>query len=116
MYIYLAKGFFEQVTVFGGPSYIRVQQDLVTDVRYSESYPYDTATFASATTASVQKGGVGFNVGADATWKLGRSLRAGGLVRYSRADLTLSSASGNDVALRTGGMQVAGTLQFILRR
>ena len=105
-----------EVTFFGGPSYIRVQQDLVTDVRYSESYPYDTATFASATTASVQKGGVGFNVGADATWRLGRSLRAGGLVRYSRADLTLSPASGNDVGLRAGGLHVGGTLQFVLGR
>ena len=105
-----------EVMLFGGPSYIRAEQELVTNVAYDEVYPFDKATFTSATTAVAKMGAPGFNVGVDATWRLSRATRAGALVRYSRADLTLSPASGNDVSLRAGGLHVGGTLQFVLGR
>ena len=105
-----------EVMLFGGPSYIRAEQGLVTNVAYEEVYPFDKATFTSATTTVARMGAAGFNVGVDATWRLSRATRAGALVRYSRADLTLSPASGNDVGLRAGGLHVGGTLQFVLGR
>src|SRR4030095_12066170 len=39
-----------QVMVFGGPSFFQVKQGVVTDFTYTDSYPYDDATFRSATT------------------------------------------------------------------
>ena len=44
-----------QLAVFAGPSYFRLQQGLVVDVAVNETYPYDTATFASATTTGVTR-------------------------------------------------------------
>jgi hypothetical protein len=105
-----------EVTVFGGPSYIRPTRELPVDVRYSESYPYDTATFSSAATAMASAGALGFNVGLDATWRVSRALRAGGLVRYSRATATLALGSGNDVTVRAGGLQLAGGLRILIQK
>jgi hypothetical protein len=105
-----------EIMAFGGPSYIHLEQDLVTDLTYSEAYPYDTATFRSATTTTASKGAFGFNVGADLTWRLGRSLRGGALVRYSQADVTLPAASGNDATVRAGGLQVGAGLRILIRK
>src|SRR5207244_1268659 len=38
-----------EVMVFGGPSFFQVKQAVVTDFTISESFPYDDATFRSAT-------------------------------------------------------------------
>ena len=37
-----------QIGLFGGPSFIAVEQGIVTTVNVIEAYPYDSATFASA--------------------------------------------------------------------
>lgn len=110
----IAKG--REITVFGGPSIINAKQDLVTDIRYSESYPYDTATFGSADTTQVSKTVVGVNAGADVTWRLSRSVRGGALVRYTFANLSLSPASGNTVDMHAGGIQIAGSLRILLQK
>ena len=41
------------VAVSAGPSFFRVQQDVVTDIAFSDTYPYDTPAFTSATTQRV---------------------------------------------------------------
>ena len=38
------------VAIFGGPSFFQVEQTIVTDFDYTESYPFDTATFTRAIT------------------------------------------------------------------
>ena len=37
-----------RLVLSGGPSFFRVEQDLVTEVTITETFPFDTATFASA--------------------------------------------------------------------
>jgi hypothetical protein len=105
-----------EVTLFGGPSFISVRQGLVSDVSYSESYPYDSATFSSASVIIAHKTVPGLHAGMDVTWRLNRSLRAGGLVRYSYAHLALSSGDGNDVTMRAGGIRVGGSLRVLLQK
>src|SRR5207249_19273 len=58
--------------ISGGPSLIRLGQDVVDNVAYSESYPYDTATFTKALVSNGAWWGIGWNAGADASWKLSR--------------------------------------------
>lgn len=101
-----------QASAFGGPSYVQVRQVLVTDLSYTESFPFDTAAFAAAVTGSDTAGAFGFNVGADLTWRVGRRLGVAGLVRYSRADVTLAPSPGNRVDIRGGGVQAGGGLRF----
>ena len=48
--------------VFGGPTFFDVKQDLVTDVLFTQVYPYDTATFTGLTTGNQSESTIGFNV------------------------------------------------------
>lgn len=93
------------VTVFGGPTYFSVEQALVNDVTYTESYPFDTAAYASAPTTAVKETGIGYHAGLELVWKLGRRVGLAGLARYTTADIPLSVASGNSVDLKAGGVQ-----------
>ncbi|MGC4082875.1 MAG: M4 family metallopeptidase [Vicinamibacterales bacterium] len=105
-----------EITVFGGPSFINLRQALVTDVSYTETYPFDSATYASATTTTVSRTSPGVNVGADVTWRLNRSVRVGALIRYSYARIDMEAASGNAVPLRAGGLQIAGGLRIPIQK
>jgi hypothetical protein len=76
-----------RLVVSAGPTFFDVKRDLVTAVQIDEAYPFDTATFRSAT-ASVAKGsGIGFNAGADVAWTFNRSAGLGAMVRYARGSV-----------------------------
>lgn len=102
------------VRVFGGPSWYRVQRDLVADVDHQEDgYPYDTASFGSARVERVKVSALGFHVGGDATVMFTRTVGVGVTVRFSRAETdAVSPANGDSLALRLGGMQFGGGLRF----
>ena len=93
--------------LFAGPSYLTARHDLVRDVRYDESYPYDTATFASAELARAGGSGFGFNAGADAFWMFTTRFGAGALVRMTRATIDLGAAGNRRVPIDAGGLHVA---------
>jgi hypothetical protein len=101
-----------EVILSGGASFFAVDQDVVSDVVYEEEYPFDSATFSSATVSRVSASKVGYNLGADLAWKIGRGWGVGGMVRFSRARIPLA-VSGVDVGtLDAGGVQAAGGLRF----
>ena len=101
------------VAIFGGPSRFSLSQDLVTDITHEETYPFDTATFASASTARASGSAWGFNVGADVTWRLSRMFGVGGLIRFTKASAALRTGVGNDVSLDVGGPGASGGLRMI---
>lgn len=104
------------LSVFGGPSYIQIKQDLVRQVTYSESYPYDTATFGGADRSSGTKANVGFNVGGDVTYLFTKRIGVGGFVRLTRASIQLQPVqiapdTGTVDKVDAGGAQVGGGLR-----
>jgi hypothetical protein len=99
------------ITLSGGPSYVHVSQDLVTDIKYSESYPYDVATFTSAATEQASAGALGFNVGGDVAWMFTRAFGIGGLVRYTRATVDLESKD-RTISVEAGGVQTGGGIRL----
>jgi hypothetical protein len=101
-----------EVSVFVGPTAFSATQDLVTDVSYTESYPFDTAAFSSAALAQQSESKVGFNAGADVTWTFSEHAGVGGLFRFSRAAVTYSAGAGNDVSVDLGGFQAAAGLRI----
>ncbi len=101
-----------QAMVFGGPSFFQVTQDLATDVHYTESYPYDTASFAGVDSTSVKKSGTGFNVGADVAYYFLNNVGVGGTVQFSRATIDLPLVGGDDVSVKAGGTQVGAGLRL----
>ena len=96
----------------GGPSFFNVSQDLVTRVEYTHAFPFDTATFRSATTDGDSGSAVGFNAGADVTWMFSRLAGVGGGFRYAKAEVDLTASEGNGVAVDVGGFQALGGLRI----
>jgi hypothetical protein len=101
-----------RVSGFGGPSFFKVSQDVVTDFTYTESYPYDSATFQSATTAPAKKYGIGYNAGGDATYFITRRIGAGFSVMYTHATLKVPTAAGRTVDVDAGGVVAGGGLRL----
>lgn len=100
------------VTVFGGPSHFTVRQDMVERVEFSESYPYDTATFTGLRKKRAKDSAVGFNAGLDVGYFFSRYVGLGGLVRFSRATVGLTAIDDDTVSIDTGGLHATGGLRF----
>lgn len=98
------------IIVTGGPSRIKVQQDFVSDVSYSQTFPYDTVTFESATLTREEKTVTGANVGADVGVRLLAHIGAAGFVRYSRA--TADFPDSGVAAFRVGTFDVGGGIRL----
>jgi len=101
-----------QVTVFGGPSFFQVKQGLVTGYTYADDYPYDEATFRSATTTTASKSKMGFNAGADAAFFFTRNLGVGGMVRFAGVSIPLAGSDGTTETMKAGGTQAGGGLRL----
>jgi hypothetical protein len=102
-----------EVALSGGPSFFQVRQDVVTDIAFSDTYPYDAPAFTSAATQRVSANKIGFNAGADVGFRLSRHAGVGGGVRFSRAVVDLAVPNGGGTAaVDAGGAQVAGGLRL----
>lgn len=101
-----------ELAVFGGPTFFDVKQDLVTDVLFTQVYPYDTATYTGLTTSNQSESTIGFNVGADVAFYFSEHVGVGWLTRFSRATIDLRSADGGTVEVDAGGFHVAAGLRL----
>ena len=90
----------------GGPSVVRLTQDLVAGLTYDDTYPFDEVTFRNAPARRAKASATGLNAGVDLRWMFTRSIGLGGLVRYSRATVDLN-ADARIVQVRAGGAQAA---------
>ena len=106
--------FFNSLTVMGfaGPTFFNVEQQLVTDVNFVHTYPFDTATFSSAVASRESASAIGFNVGADVTYYFTDHVGIGWFTRYSRATLKLPSAGNGTLDIKPGGLHAAGGLRL----
>ena len=96
------------LAVGGGPSLLKVDQDLVQDIQIAQSYPYDTAAYASATTQHVSKSRLGFNVGADATYLFRPRVGVGAGITFAHARVPLTGSASTDA----GGAHVTAGLRI----
>ena len=94
-----------QVVVYGGPSVLDIKQSIVTDVNFTEEYPYDTASFVGVDSRRIGGTATGFNVGGDVKWMFTPHLGVGGLVRFTRAKVDLD-VNGRTIHVDAGGAQV----------
>jgi hypothetical protein len=94
------------VVAFGGPSVLDIKQSIVTDVNFTEDYPFDTASFVGVDSRRIAGTANGFNVGADVRWMFTRHIGAGGVIRFTRAKVDLGIDS-RTVRVDAGGAQVA---------
>ncbi len=99
------------VTIFGGPSFFQVEQTIVNDIDYTESYPFDTATFTRAITDDQSESAMGFHVGGDFAYYFSNQVGVGGVVQYSGATVEMAVPSGT-ADVKAGGLQVGGGLRL----
>ena len=100
-----------QIGVSGGPSWFSVRQDLVDDVKITQSYPYDTATFAGVASRRVSRSRIGFNAGADVSYLFARHVGVGADVRFTRARMRFPSGS-DTLSVDAGGARLAAGLRL----
>lgn len=102
-----------RLMITAGPSVLSVGQTLVTDVQFSETYPFDTATFTGASTTNATRTATGFNAGADLFWMFSRHIGAGALVQVTRARVREHTGTGRTIAVDAGGAQIGAGLRFV---
>lgn len=93
------------VMLSGGPSFMHVEQEFVSDVSYSQTFPYDTVTFQSATLTREKDSATGANAGAEIGVRLVSHLGVSGLFRYSRATATFPDIA---TSMKLGGFEIGG--------
>ena len=95
------------IKVMGGPTFFNLKQEFVSDVSINETYPFDTATFAGATTHRLSNSALGFNAGVDISRAISSRMGVGGLIRYSRADVTFDGPNTGQRTVKAGGLEVS---------
>jgi len=100
-----------QLSLFGGPTYFRVAQDMVSGVTANEVYPFDRAEYAGAAVANEHASHIGYNAGGDVAVFFTRTLGVGMMVRYSRATVQMPLPDGGAGALKVGGLQTGAGLR-----
>jgi hypothetical protein len=95
------------VMLSGGPSFFRLQQDVVSDVSIGEGANF-TSVVADPEVTTRKQSVTGYNVGADATYIVWQNdnvrLGAGGFVRFTKADATVDMLT-TPQPTEVGGMQ-----------
>ena len=102
-----------RIVLSGGPTFLNVEQELITGVTLTEEYPYDTAEFSGVQKQTSGKSKGAFNAGADVMWMLGRSVGVGGIVRFTRARVELDAPGNRRVSVDAGGVHVGGGLRVL---
>jgi hypothetical protein len=102
------------LAVSGGASIFRVGQDLVSKISVDEVYPYDTASFSSATLTGVTEWRAGYNGGVDLTWKVTPRWGVGGLLRFTRASVPFELDGLEAGTATVGGFQIGAGVRFVI--
>lgn len=103
------------VLAFGGPSWFRIEQEVVSDVVIAERGLPFTEVVVQPTIVNRKQSVVGYNAGIDATYIIWQNdrvrLGAGGFVRYSAAKASVLLMT-HDVPADAGGLQYGLGVRF----
>ena len=100
------------ITLFGGPTWFNVTQDLVTGITFDQSYPYDAAAFSGANVGEQSVSTVGAHAGADVAYYFSERIGIGGTVRISRGSVEFDSPDGDAVENDVGGVHTTAGLRI----
>jgi hypothetical protein len=107
-----------RLRVFGGPTYFRLQHDLVSSIRYLQTFAiFSRANAVDITTYDsvdkVEGTGWGYHVGSDISFFFTRVVGLGAFARYSHGTVDLvEPALDSEVELKVGGLQFGGGLRL----
>lgn len=95
-------------TLSAGPSFFNVSQDFLRGITISEAPPFTSVTIDEVQMVSLKQNAVGFNVGADASYRITRMLGVGVLARYTMGTAEFTLNEGDVAEVKAGGFQIAG--------
>jgi hypothetical protein len=95
----------------GGPAWTSVKHDSVTAINYSESYPYDTATFTSATVSHESQSKAGVAASAGVAYFFSRQFGIGASARFGGGKVALPSLGNGTIESKVGGFDIGGGLR-----
>ena len=101
-----------ELTLFAGPSQIELDHDLVTAVRFEQTYPFDEATYAGTHKELASGDAIGYHLGIDIVRKFGNTVGIGAVVRYSQAGIDLDGPDGTNVSVDAGALAALVDLRF----
>jgi hypothetical protein len=111
-----------RVRFFGGPTYFRVKQDAVTDIRYTQVSTIlgaiNNITITEFDSREIEGNGWGFHGGGDVSVFFNRIIGVGGFAKFSRGNvdientMALSSRDEDPIEVKAGGFQVGGGLRL----
>ena len=101
-----------EITLFAGPSFVRLTTERVTGMQFDQGYPYHEATFAGIVRHEWTKTLVGGHAGADVAFYVSEGWGLGGAVRYRSASGGLDHGDGLTTPLEAGGLQALAGLRF----
>lgn len=100
------------ITLFGGPTWFNVTQDLVTGITFDQVYPFDEATYAGPNLGEQTVSTIGAHAGADVAYYFSERIGIGGMVRFSRGSVEFDSSDGDAVENDVGGVHTVGGLRI----
>jgi len=101
------------LAVSAGPAFFTVNQDLVSNVTFTDIPPYNTVGFTRTVVTRAGATSLGFNAGIDIGIKLSKYVGIGAIFRYSKASVTFpldNSTAG--VHTDVGGAHAGGGLRL----
>jgi len=110
---YVLTAYRLDLAVSAGPAFFTVNQNLVSNVTFTDVPPYNTVGYTGSVVSRAGATGLGFNAGIDVGIKLSKSVGIGAILRYSKASVTFpleNSTAG--VHTDVGGMQAGGGLRL----
>ena len=104
---------------YGGPTYFRLEADVVNNIRYYQQFGIFTAAnsveILEWESETVEETTWGFHAGVDAGFFFSRHFGIGGFARFSRGTVTFTTDDftlDNDLDVRVGGFQAGGGLRI----
>ena len=93
--------------LFAGPSFVGAKSDLVTQLNYRQSYPYDEVSVTGVALGEASDNVVGFNIGGGLDYRLGKRFGLGAQVRFTTASVKLVPPAAPTISIDAGGFQAA---------
>jgi hypothetical protein len=97
----------------GGPSLFNLKQGVVTSPQITEVGPPYSSVNMTVSQTTITGSEIGFNVGADVTFRVANNVGIGAMVRYTAATVSLTPEGGGDASdVKVGGFQFGGGLRI----
>jgi len=97
----------------GGPTVVRLSQDVATGLELDDTYPFTSVGITSVTTTRVTGLALGGHAALVVSRRIGNHLALGMDVLWSQTRVKLKPPAGNTIPVRTGGVQAGAALRLL---